>query len=375
MLTRSLLISLTSVLLFSACEPDKKSQLEQLKIQKAELETQIKDLEAEILTNGRDSTEDNSRYVMVRKLVAETFKNYVEVQGMVDADENITLSAEMGGQVTKILVKAGQQVSKGQLLAETDNKVILKGISELQTALDLANTMYEKQKNLWDQKIGTEVQYLSAKSQKEGLEKKMASLQEQLEFTKITSPIEGTVDAIHTKTGQMLGPGFPVVTVVNFSSMKVKAEVPESYAPRIHGGSEVSVLFPDMKDSIQGKLSHAARVINPLNRTFIVEMLLENKKEYHPNMIAVLRINDYSSPKPAIVIPSSVIMRNEDGKDYVMIADKGAAKKVNISTGKKYKGRVEILSGLNEGDDLIITGYQQLNDGDVIKIKPDASAL
>lgn len=372
-ITTIILLSLT--LFLTSCDQDKKALLEQLKIQKAELETQIKDLEAEIAQDGKDTTEDHSNYVIIRPLQPETFRNYVEVQGMVDADENITLSAEMGGQVTKIHVKAGQQVSKGQLLAETDNKIILKGISELQTALDLANSMYEKQKNLWDQKIGTEVQYLAAKGQKEGLEKKMITLQEQLELTRISSPIDGTVDGIHTKTGQMLGPGMPVMTVVNYNTMKVKAEVPESYAPRIRGGSEVSVVFPDMKDSINGKLSHAARVINPLNRTFTVEMLLDGKREYHPNMVAVLRINDYSSPTPVIVIPSSVIMRNEDGKDFVMVNEGGKAKRLNIKTGKKYKGRVEVSEGLKEGDELIITGFQQLNDGDLIKTKKESAVL
>ncbi|MCC7303397.1 MAG: efflux RND transporter periplasmic adaptor subunit [Bacteroidia bacterium] len=358
-------------LLLAGCTSDPQAELDQLKVKKAEIETAIRELEAQLKSNGTDSTADHGHLVLVQTLKAEIFRNYVEVQGMVDAEENILLSAEIGGNVTKVLVKAGQQVNKGQLLAETDSKIILKGIAELQTALDLANTLYEKQKNLWDQKIGTEVQYLAAKSQKEGLEKKMQSLQEQLELTRITSPIDGTIDAVYAKVGQMLGPGMPVVTVVNFNGMKVKAEVPESYAGKVKTGNEVFVYFPDMKDSVTGKLSYAARVINPLNRTFTAEMMLDNKKEYHPNMIAVLRIADYVSPAPGIVISSSVIMKGEDGTEYVMVADGNTAKKVVILTGKKYRGRIEVTQGLKEGDRLIVTGFQELNGGDVIKVKPE----
>ena len=361
------LIAIVLVSVFSCSTPDKKAELDKLKIQRAELETKIRDLEAELASTGSDSLMDNKRTVQITELKSQIFKNYVEVQGRVDADENITLSAEMGGQVTRILVHAGEEVSKGQLLAETDNKVILKGVAELQGAMDLANTMYEKQKNLWDQKIGTELQYLTAKNQKEGLEKKMATLQEQLELTRITSPISGTVDAVHAKIGQMLAPGMPAITVVNFSSLKAKAEVPESYAPRIHKGDDLIVVFPDMKDSVTGKLNYAARVINPLNRTFTVEMLLENKKEYHPNMIAILKINDYTSRQPMIVIPTSVVMRGEDGKDYVVILENKKAKKIHIVSGRKYQGRTEILEGLKDGDQLVTKGFQELNNGDEVK--------
>ncbi len=165
----------------------------------------------------------------------------------------------------------------------------------------------------------------------------------------------------------MTGPGMPMVTVVNFSSLKAKAEVPESYAPMIKKGDDMVVVFPDMKDSVVGKVNYAARVINPLNRTFTVDMLLSNNKTYHPNMIAIMKINDYTSVKPMIVIPVSVMMRGEDGVDYVMIVENNKAKKVNVKTGKKYQGRTEILEGLKEGDKLVVKGYQELNEGDEVK--------
>jgi membrane fusion protein, multidrug efflux system len=363
-------ISLTSfalaVLLLSSCAPaDPKAELEKLKQEQNELNTRIKELEAKI---GTDTTlVSTGKIVEIKKMQLDTFRNYVEIHGMVDADENVNLSAEMGGEITAIYVKTGQEVTQGQLLAETDSKVIRQGIAELQNGIDLATIMFNKQKALWDQKIGSEVQFLSAKNQKEGLEKKMATLQQQLDMTRIKSPITGTVDAVMIKVGQVVAPGMPAITVVNFNNLKVKGEVPESYASRVKKGNTVWVHFPDIKDSLRGKINYAARVINPLNRTFTVEVLLNDKKEYHPNMLAILKINDYVSPKPVIIIPASVIQKSEDGKEFVIISSQKKAKKVFIKTGLKYSGQVEIVEGLNPGDELITRGFLDLNEGDELK--------
>ncbi len=360
------LAGFAAVLIISCSSPTLQEQLELLKVEKADLDGRIKDLEDSITKFGADSTIANLRSVSITELKPVLFKSYVEIQGQVDADENITLSAEIGGQVTRIIVKTGQEVSKGQLLAETDSKIILQGMAELQNALDLAKIMFEKQKNLWDQKIGTEIQYLAAKNQKESLEKKMSTLQEQLELTKITSPIAGTVDGVHIKVGQMLGPGMPAITVVNFSSLKVKGNVPESYAGSIKKGNDVMILFPDINDSVSSKVEYAARVINTLNRTFTVEILLGENKTYHPNMIAVMKINNYTSEKPVITIPTSTILRDETGKDFVMVIENGLTKKVFIRTGKKYNSRAEVLEGLKENDKLVSKGFQDLNEGEKV---------
>jgi membrane fusion protein, multidrug efflux system len=364
-------IFLIPVLTFSiiACNSgggDKKAELENLKKQEAELKGKIAVLEAELSVND---TSPKGLAVSVATLKAETFKNYIDIQGRVDADENVVLSTEMPGTITRINVKAGDEVSVGQVLAETDARAINQQISDLQTNTELVNQIYDKQKNLWDQKIGTEIQYLQAKTNKESMEKKMATLQEQLRMSKIISPISGTVDAVDIKLGQAVAPGIPAIRVINFSNLKVKADVAESYASKIKKGSEVIVRFPDTNDSVVSKVNFVSRAINNSSRTFNIEVLLDNSKEYHPNMVARLSINDYQSSQPIITIPVRTIQKDENNDSYVYVATGDKAKKQIVKLGKEYKGMVEIISGLKEGDKLITLGYDIINEGDLIAYK------
>lgn len=358
-----------AILLASCGAPDKKAQLEKLKKQKADVETKIAALEDEIRRAGGDSTAPGkSLEVIAQPIVPQTFKTYIEVQGRIDADENVSLSSEMPGTVTQIHVKVGDEVSKGQVLAETDARAINQQMSDLQTNLDLATQVFNKQKNLWDQKIGTEIQYMQAKANKESLEKKMGTLQEQLRMSKIISPISGTVDAVNVKVGQAIAPGIPAINVINFSNLKVKADVAETYASRVKKGNEVQVIFPDMKDSITAKVNFASRAINALNRTFAVEILLDNSKEYHPNMVAKLKINDYSSPTPEVVVPVKYIQRGTT-ESYVFVVSNNKAVKKTVQIGREYNGLAEITSGLNAGDQLITAGYDLVNDGDAVTVR------
>ena len=167
------------------------------------------------------------------------------------------------------------------------------------------------------------------------MEKKMGALQEQLRMTKIISPINGTVDAVDVKIGQAAAPGMPAIRVINYSNLKVKADVAETYASKIKKGSEVVVYFPDMNDSVISKVNFVARAINPASRTFLVEVLLDNKKEYHPNMVARLNVNDYMSAQPIIIIPVRTIQKDENNASFVYVADNGVAKKHIITLGKK----------------------------------------
>ncbi|MDF2437611.1 MAG: efflux transporter periplasmic adaptor subunit [Bacteroidota bacterium] len=342
---------------------DKKAELEKLKKEEAAIKGKIAALEAELSTT--DST-SKSVSVSVTTLKAAPFKNFIDVQGRVDADENISLSTEMPGTITKINVKVGDEVSAGQVLAETDARTITQQISDLQTNTALVNQVYEKQKNLWDQKIGTEIQFLQAKTNKESMEKKMATLQEQLRMTKIIAPISGTVDAVDVKLGQAVAPGMPAIRVINFSNLKVKAEVAESYASKVKKGSQVIVHFPDTKDSLITKVNFVSRAINNASRTFTVEVLLDDKKEYHPNMVARLNINDYESEKPAITVPVRTVQKDESNMPFVFVAENGIAKKRIVTLGKEYKGQAEVLSGVKEGDVLVTLGYDLINDGDAI---------
>jgi membrane fusion protein (multidrug efflux system) len=361
-------LALAVTILFSlaACQPpaDKKTELAQLKKERDELSARISKLEVS-MTEKDTSQAAKIPVVTVSPVSSNVFRNYVEIQGRIDADDNITLSPQMAGAVTKITVKVGDDVVMGQLLAEIDNKVILQGIAELQNGLDLANTMYEKQKNLWDQKIGTEVQYLSAKNQKEGLEKKLASLQQQLELSRIKSPINGTVDAVDLRMGQIAAPGMPGIRVVNFENLKVKGEVSEAFANKIKKGDAVDIIIPDTGDSIKGTIDFAAKVISSLNRTFTVQVNLDNKKQYHPNMIAIMKIVDYVNQK-AIVVPMNTIQHAEEG-DFVIVAINNKAHKQPVKTDHIYRGQAEIKDGLKDGDLVIMKGFQELNEGEAIK--------
>ena len=356
-----------SFILLAACSaPDKKSELEALKKQRDGLNEKITMLESELNKEGADSSTTKISLVEINKLKANPFLTYIDVQGKVDADENISISSEIPGTVTRIHAKVGNEVSAGDVLAETDARAILQSISDLQTNLDLANQLFEKQKSLWDQKIGTEIQFLQAKTTKESLEKKMATLQEQYRMTKIISPISGTIDAVDIKVGQAIAPGVPAIRVINFSNLKVKAELAEIYAGRVKKGDKVKIYFADMNDSIESTINFAARSISNISRTFMVEVLLDNKKSYHPNMVAKLKINDYVSSQPMISVPVKLLQNGMDGEKFVYVANGDKAEKRVIAVGKEYSGMMEILSGLKEGDQLILKGYDSINEGDKI---------
>lgn len=359
-----LFIALASIVL-SCAAPDKKAQLEKLRTEKATLETQIATLEEELAKS--DTTKQKLIDVVAMPLTAQTFKTYIEVQGRIDADENVALSSEMPGTITKINVKVGDKVSKGQVLAETDARAIQQQIADIQTSLDLATQVYQKQKSLWDQKIGTEIQFLQSKNTKESLENKVSTMQEQVRMSKIISPINGTIDVVNIKIGQAVAPGMPAISVINFSNLKVKADVSESYANRIKIGNETLVLFPDMHDSITSKVNYSSRAINNLTRTFGVEVLLDNKKEYHPNMVAKLKINDYQSATPQIVVPIKFIQKGTN-ESYVLISENGKAVKKTITISHEYNGLAEISSGLKDGDLLITAGYDLINEGDMVNV-------
>lgn len=364
----TIFVTVIAVFLTSCGAPDKKSALEKLKKQKSEIDAKITALEDEIKKSGADSTKEKSVEVIAQAITPQIFKTYIEVQGRIDADENISLSTQMAGTISQINVKVGDEVTVGKVLAETDSRAIQQQISDLQTNLDLANQVFQKQKNLWDQKIGTEMQFLQAKTTKESLEKKMSAMQEQVRMSKIISPINGTVDAVNIKLGQLAMPGMPSINVVNFSNLKVKADVAETYASRIKKGNEVLVYFPDMNDSLVSKINYAARSINNLSRTFNLEILLDNTKEYHPNMVAKLKINDFQSPTPVVVVPVKYIQRGTS-ETYVYVAEGNKTFKKIITIGHEYNGMAEITNGLKAGDMLIVAGYDLINEGDAITVK------
>jgi len=362
------LYTISLALLLASCSSDqpkdKKATLDQLKKERSALNTKIEKLEAEL---GQDKKEVDLKDVVVSELSTMPFMSYVEVQGRVDAEDNVDVMPESPGTVIAIYAKVGQRVNKGQVLAQLDDKVLRQSVAQLQTQLDLATTVFNRQKNLWDQKIGTEVQYLTAKSQKEGLERQLSGLKSTAAMNRIKSPISGTIDAMDLKPGQSVSPGMPIgIRIVNADRLKVKALVSENYGGKVNQGDEVDVSLPDVPDNLQAKISFAAKVIDPVSRGFNVEVKLPSNKNYRPNMVAILKIVDYKNNN-ALVVPVNAIQKSESS-EYVFIAENGKAKKVDIKSGKISDGKAEVLSGLKAGDKVIVTGFQDLNDGDGIKL-------
>ncbi|ETZ24489.1 efflux RND transporter periplasmic adaptor subunit [Pedobacter sp. V48] len=361
--------SIALVLFLASCgssekPKDKKAELEQLKKDRTALNGKIEQIEKEL---GQNKSQADTKDVTATELKETEFRNFVEVQGKVDAEDNVEITPESQGSVTAIYVKVGQSVSRGQVLAQIDDKVLRQNIAQLQTQLDLATTVFNRQKNLWDQKIGTEVQYLTEKSKKEGLQKQLSGLQSQAAMNKIKSPVSGTVDAMELKLGQSVAPGTPTgIRVVNASRLKVKALVSENYAARVNQGDEVEVSLPDVPENLHTKISFAAKVIDPISRGFNVEVKLPSSKKYRPNMLAILKIIDYKNDK-ALTVPVNAIQKSEAG-EYVFVAINGKAKKTDIKTGKISNSQAEVLTGLKSGDKVITTGFQDLNDGDSVKL-------
>lgn len=347
---------------------NKAEELQKLKQEKSTLDAKITALEKEL--KAGDSTAVKMKTVTIAALNDTTFEHYIDVQGSVDARENVNASAQVPGIIRAIYVKEGQAVSKGQALAQVDDAVLRSGIAELQTQIELADIIFQKQANLWKQQIGSEVQYLNAKAGKENLERKMSTLRDQLAQTRITAPISGTVDAVIAKVGDNIAPGTPSFRIVNSNNLRVVANVAESFAGKVNTGAEVLLNFPDINKQQRTKIGFASKTIDPLSRTIKVEIPLNSTADLHPNMIAQLRIIDYKA-KGAIVVPVSVIQYSL-GKPYVLTVkgsgDKLQAVRNNIEIGRTYNDMAEIKSGLQAGDRIITSGFQGLNDNDLVKL-------
>lgn len=365
-------IPLILIVLAVACNKpaDKKAQLENLKKERDKISEQIKKIETEIESQDGTASLGEVKNISVSDIKKSTFNHYIEVQGKIDGEDNIAVTPQMAGVVTAIYVKEGDVVKKGQVLAQLDNKTLLQSLQTAKTQYKLVNDLYVKQKNLWDRKIGSEVQYLTSKNNKESMEENIKTLEEQIDLARIKSPINGTVEEVPIKIGQLASPGAPSFRVVNFSRVKVVAEIAEAYSPKVKQGDNVIVYFPDFNKEIPAKINFSGRYINPVNRTFTVEVRLSgNAINFKANMITVLKINDYTA-KNVFVIPMNLVQKSFD-KQYVFLAKEENGKKMAyrqfITTGMNYNGQAEILNGLSEGNKLITMGYQDLNDGQSVK--------
>lgn len=359
------LLIIPAILFLAACSnkpKDKTAELAELKKQQAELTDKIAKLEAE--TTNKDSVKTTEVGIVVAK--AGNFTNYVDVQGKIDAQDNVVAYPQAQGIITAINAKPGQHVSRGQVLAQLDNSVLRQQIQQAEVQAGLARTLYERQKNLWDQKIGTEVQFLQAQTNLQSAQKQIAALQQQADMYRIKSPISGTIDQMDLKLGQAAMPGTTGIRIVNADNLKVKADVPESYAGSVSQGNNVKILIPDANDSLVTKITFAAKVIDPVSRSFPIEVKLPVKKNIRPNMTAVLRIANYSKNN-VITIPIKAVQNSEAG-NYVYVIENGLAKRKVIQQGNTSTGRVEVTSGLNDGDQVIVEGAGDVEEGDKVKV-------
>lgn len=359
----------------------KEEQLQALKQEQAELAEQIAALEAELkAAGGKTEAAQKTVPVAIITVQADTFNHYLEVQGRIDFDQNVSLSAKVPGVLTSVRAKAGDKVAAGQVLATIDAAVLQQNIEELKTRLDLAQTVYQKQKNLWDQKIGTEIQYLTARNNKESLEKSLVAMQRQYDQYSIKAPISGVVDAFTPKVGEAVSPGMPIGRVVNMSESKVVAELSEAYAHKVKPGDNAKVFFPDLNEEIETKVKVVGQAIDPGSRTFTLELGLSpaarKQVSLRPNMIAIVRVNDYSKPN-AIAVPVNLVQKDEQSSFVYAVKEqngKAVAQKVPVNTGRTYKDKIEILSGLAPNDKVISAGYQSLNEGQPVVYEQRAAA-
>lgn len=346
----------------------KKAKLAELQKEQMTLSTNIKALQKEIEKLEPNKVE-KVKSVSVSPLALSNFQHFVESTGRLEAENNQFVSPQMGGALTHVYVKIGDYVSKGQKIASIDNSILRNSIQEVQIQLETAKTIFERQKNLWDQKIGTEIQFIQARSAVESLERRIATLRSQDGMNIVVSPISGVVDEVRLKAGEIAAPGIGIVRIVNFNELKVVANISDTYAGTIAKGDMVKVKIPDLKKEFNAKLSYVSQTINPVSRTFSVEAKIPFvDKTLKPNLTALVNINDQSS-NGALVIAQNLVQNTEQGTIvYVAetLGNKKVAKARIVTTGLSFDGKIEIKTGLSSGDLLITEGYQDVVDGQAI---------
>ena len=355
------------------------NDLVKIRAKKMVLDTQMLSLSSEIKAlNDKISELDTSKRIPLITTVSakeEVFNHYLELQGDVKTKQNVLIYPEMAGQLKSIYVKEGQYVKKGQVLARIDDGGMSSQLAQVETQTALAKTTFERQKRLWNQKIGSEIQFLQAKTTYEAQVNTVKQLKQQLNKSVITAPFSGVIDDVIKEQGVIVAPGMgaEIFRIVNLQDMYIETNVPEGYITSIKKGKDVVVEFPILGKTVNSKIRQAGNFINPANRTFKVEVRVENKdKSIKPNLTAKLKINDYTNNK-ALLIPQSIISENAKGEQYVYVVNnlkdkKGVAKQVIITTGKTQGDIVEVLGGIATGNQIIVEGARSVQDGQQVRI-------
>ncbi len=367
------IITVLSQIFLAVCRPrDKQAELARLEAQREAIGKRIEQLKEEIAKDNGTPREEALAYVRAAEIRPGSFRHFIQVQGTVESDNNILIPAQANGVVKRILVQQGDRVSAGELLAELDGAILESSIAELENGLKLATTIYERQARLWEKSIGSEIEYLQAKNNKENLEKKLKTLQEQYRLTKVVSPIDGMVDDVLIKEGEMAAAGRGAIRIVQLSKLKIRAALSENYISRIKRGDPVEVSIPVVGRTLDLRIDAVSQVIDPNNRTFSIEIRTPAKEgALKPNMLAVVTVNDYTNPQ-ALTVPQNVVQQTGN-EHFLFIAEKQdgrwVARRRAVTPGETYDNRTEIVAGLNIGDIVISFGFQALADGQPVSIQ------
>ncbi|MBY8963220.1 efflux RND transporter periplasmic adaptor subunit [Flavobacterium sp. D11R37] len=356
----------------------KSNDIQKIKASREALHNEYEKISADLarLDAAIDSLEPNRKLPLVQAITLKdtSFTHFIEIQGSVDTKQNIIIYPETSGILEQLNVKAGQRVSKGQVLARVDDGGLAAQVAQAETQLQLAKTTYERQKRLWDQKIGSEIQYLQAQTSLESQKEVVAQLKSQLAKTVIRAPFSGTIDEVMTERGKVVGPGQDLFRIVNLGDMYVSATVPESYLSQVKLGAPVDVQLNSLGKTYKGKVRQVSNYINPDNRTFSIEVALPNPDNLlRPNQVAVLKIEDYTN-KAALLVPENVVQQKSGGRLVVYTLDNKGKKgepvavENEVKTGLKSGAYVEIKSGLKEGDRVITDGAKTVENGTPVEV-------
>ena len=369
---------LSSVVLHACNKGEEKSvalkkKQEELAASKKEygaLKDKISKLEKEVAKLDGSDTIVKGKLVAITNAQTASFTHYIEVQGRVESDQNVDVPAQFAGTILRVIAKEGDRVNKGQILAEIDASALASQIQSLKSQVEFSKTMYEKQKRLRAQNVGTEAALLQAEAQYDSQRSQLSSLQSQYNNSRVTSPINGTIDAKFIKEGSTVMPGIPLFRVVGGSENKVVANISESYITKVKTGLKVKVYFPDLEKEVDGVIANVSQNIDRASRTFLVQVKIMSN-EVRPNMISIVRVQDYQNNK-TITAPVNAVQHSDEG-DFVLVArkkDNGyVAAKQMVTKGVTYQGRTEIVLGLQEGDMVITTGFQDLVENQPIRFK------
>ncbi|MER3376013.1 MAG: efflux RND transporter periplasmic adaptor subunit [Allomuricauda sp.] len=352
--------------------------LEAIRAKRNSLTEELKALEGQVkqLDEAIAELDDNSKLPLVSTLTVqpEEFHHFLELQGDVMTNQNVLIYPEMAGTLYRVYVKEGQKVSKGQVLASIDDGGLSSQLAQLRTQAELSRTTFERQKRLWEQNIGSEIQYLQAKTNYEAQQSAVKQLESQVAKSTIRAPFSGIIDDVIKDQGTVVspGPGSEIFRIVNLSDMYIDVEVPEAHLPNVTPGKSVDAYFPVLGETVSTKVRQTSNFINPSNRSFVAEIPVPNTNGHiKPNLTAQVRINDYTNEN-AILIPQSVVSENAEGEQYVYIIseDDGTviAKKSIITPGKTQGDFLEVLEGISAGNQVIVEGARSVRDGQTVKV-------